>query len=281
VAEQQPVEHAEPPVPSARIQRQDDGGDGQPPARQALPLRESPTPPAPSAPGGPALAQALGDQVYARMVQGANLPRVNMTATGTRRGVQRQPSAGPEPLLLAEARGMSRSSPAQTPVLPQARIQRDFEPVGALDFTDTAMRPSAPQTSGVLPLAPPAVASARGARKAGITTTGVQSLPLAPTIQRHDEPDSDTTTTTTTRPRSNAISSNNYRPEVDNDDDDGDMGLVRLFSEDELDDDLDPDTPDVLDTSVSDDINLDELADKLLPYLKRLMKIERERYSPT
>ena len=51
---------------------------------------------------------------------------------------------------------------------------------------------------------------------------------------------------------------------------------VQLQYEDEG----DASTVDTPDTSISDEINLDELADKVMPYLKRLMKIERERYSP-
>src|SRR5205085_11846788 len=135
---------------------------------------------------------------------------LDMPATGTRSALQRKPGNGQALMPLAERpqpRGLARSSPANTPVLPQARIQRELEPAGAPSPVNsgTALWPSPTQSSGILPLAPPQVASASAARKAGITTTGVQALPLAPTIQRHDAPDSDTTVTT--RPRSNAISS--------------------------------------------------------------------------
>jgi hypothetical protein len=180
-----------------------------------------------------------------------------------------------------QPRGLARSSPANTAVLPQARIQREFEPAAAPPQVDSGspMWPSPTRTSGILPLAPPQVASASAARKAGITTTGIQALPLAPTIQRHDAPDSDTTVTT--RPRSNAISSGSFSPtDTDDEDDDGDMGLARLFEEDYVEDEIEEDTPLAPDTETTDGINLDELADKVMPYLKRLMKIERERYNP-
>ena len=71
-----------------------------------------------------------------------------------------------------------------------------------------------------------------------------------------------------------------YTPDDTDDDDDGDMGLVRLFEEDYAEEDIEEVTPDVPDTETTDGINLDELADKVMPYLKRLMKIERERYNP-
>ncbi len=282
-APSEPATEIEPPAErplAAKIQRNSDDGEGQVQARQAFPLREPPTPPALPA-RSEAAAHDLGDQVYARMVQGANLSHMDMPATGTRRAVQRRPGNGQAQMPLAvrpQPRGLARSSPATTPVLPQARLQREFEPAPAREDSGSPIWPSPTRTSGTLPLAPPQVASASAARKAGITTTGVQALPLAPTIQRHDAPESDTTVTT--RPRSNAISSGStYTPGVSDDDDD-DMGLVRLFAEDFETDEIDEDTPIAPDTEATDGINLDELADKVMPYLKRLMKIERERYNP-
>ena len=55
---------------------------------------------------------------------------------------------------------------------------------------------------------------------------------------------------------------------------------MRLFEEDYAEDEIEADTPVAPDTETTDGINLDELADKVMPYLKRLMKIERERYNP-
>jgi hypothetical protein len=181
-----------------------------------------------------------------------------------------------------QPRGLARSSPANTPVLPQARLQREFEAAPATQPGDSSspLWPSPARTSGTLPLAPPQSASPSAARKAGITTTGVQALPLAPTIQRHDAPDGDSSTITT-RPRSNAISTGStYTPDGSEEEDDDDMGLVRLFEEDYAEDEIEEDTPLAPDTETTDGINLDELADKVMPYLKRLIKIERERYNP-
>jgi hypothetical protein len=278
-AELPKAEAIEPPAPPpAKIQRQTEGGDGQPRARLAdMPLREPP-----AGPSEPA-ARDLGDQVYARIVQGANLSHLDMPATGTRPVAQRKAGNGHAPLPLAERpqpRGLARSSPASTPVLPQARIQREVEPAPGATRQDSGspLWPSPTTTSGTLPLAPPQVASASDARRAGITTTGVQSLPLAPTIQRHDAPESESTVTT--RPRSNAISTGSTYTPPTTDDDDDDMGLVRLFEEDYVEDEIEEDTPLAPDTETTDGINLDELADKVMPYLKRLMKIERERYNP-
>ncbi|MEP7357113.1 MAG: hypothetical protein ABI847_07725, partial [Anaerolineales bacterium] len=281
----EPAAPIEPPAtPRATVQRASDGDDGQPRARlAAMPLREPPAPPQSPAPSG-ANAGSLGDQVYARMVQGANLSHLDMPATGIRRAVQRQPALGLATMPLAERpqpRGLARTGPANTPVLPQARIQREIDGAPpAPEPSSSPLWPSPPRTSGTLPLAPPQVASASDARRTAMTTTGVQALPLAPTIQRHDAPESDSTVTT--RPRSNAISGGSPpMPTVtEDDDDDGDMGLARLFEEDFVEDEIEPDAPDVPDTEATDGINLDELADKVMPYLKRLMKIERERYNP-
>lgn len=147
--------------------------------------------------------------------------------------------------------GLARSGLAHTSVLPQARIQRDPEPVlPAAQSTGTV---------GTLPLAPPGLApenppgAAPANRVVGPATTPVQSLPLAPVVSREGANDT---------PKS---------------EDDTDVEMDDLVAG------LGMDSSDDLSGAMgegTDKVNLEELADQILPYIKRLMAIERERQDP-
>jgi hypothetical protein len=138
--------------------------------------------------------------------------------------------------------------------------------------------------SGTLPLAPAAPRSARTA----MMTTALQALPLAPTIQRLNGDETTTTTTTAPRVLSNGSdSARNGRDALEaHDAEERQLDELRWASETTIEDvepDVDVETPDEEPADEADptkEINLDELADKILPYIRRLMAIERERRHP-
>jgi hypothetical protein len=151
------------------------------------------------------------------------------------------------------ADSLARSSRVATPVLPQARIQRD-------EAGQTELRPSS-QPAGTLPLAPPAAAPAPAASiQRNATTTGQtrstsapsRTLPLAPVGQTTAKKDAKTETS--------------------------DKDKVDLLTGLKEDKDLDAAADKTSDEMK--EIDLDELADKVLPIVKRLIAIERERQDP-
>ena len=255
----------------AAIQRQPEapGGPG-----VAMPLRE-PTQrdSAPPASKQSALPQlSLGSQIYARGVKDARMNVMGPLATNLRRSIQRRPEprgqaytqtlpvAGPPPIT-----GLARSTTGHTSVLPQARVQRAADEAAQGQGAAPGMllaATAASEPAGTLPLAPPALAPEKPADVApGPSTrpaaTTVQRLPLAPVIQREGEANSERSVV--------AKSSASDR--------DGELDdLLKQLEKDEAsasDDDQD-----------DDKFDLDDLADKLLPYIKRMMAVERERQEP-
>jgi hypothetical protein len=211
------------------------------------------------------------------------MPRVNSLATGLRRSIQRQPGDQRPPMPLAgppQLRGLARTE-TYTSVLPQSRIQREPDFDGGPDRSGSSNRPGGMPT-GTLPLAPAAPASARTA----MSTTALQSLPLAPTIQRLDGDE----TTTTTAPRVVRNEFDSARSGRDamaaHDAEERRLDELRWASETTIEDvepDVEVESSDEEPADEADpikEINLDELADKILPYIRRLMAIERERRHP-
>src|SRR5579859_1784572 len=255
----------------AAIQRQPEapGGPG-----LAMPLRE-PTQPDNTPPGSEPSAPpqlSLGSQIYARGVKDARMNVMGPLATNLRRSIQRRPEprgqAQTQTLPVAglpPITGLARSTTGHTSVLPQARVQRAADEAAQGQGAAPGMllaATAASEPAGTLPLAPPALAPEKPADVAPSPSTRpaattVQRLPLAPVIQREGEANSERSVV--------AKSSASDR--------DGELDdLLKQLEKDEAsasDDDQD-----------DDKFDLDDLADKLLPYIKRMMAVERERQEP-
>jgi hypothetical protein len=153
--------------------------------------------------------------------------------------------------------GLARSSSLRTSVLPQARVQRDDEP--ERQPQNQLVPVTAP--TGTLPLAPPGPAPVnpnQGApaptpHTALVPSRSGPTLPLAPVISRDGGNGGSAPTTT-------------------EDNDTGGTDLDDLLSG--LEDDSEDDDED------EKGFDLDDLADKLLPFIKRLMAVERQRNEP-
>ncbi len=289
-AEPTPARGTPRPSQSPAIQRQADTSAAPSRARD-LPLRAPPTPiePRPVAPQAiqTKLATAqpqltLGSQVYARGVKDAQMPVVGPLATNVRGNIQRRPAASGRPQAppwaAAEAApilGLARSGSANTPVLPQARVQREATDNAPETLALTWPGSQANPPVGTLPLAPPGPAPDNSARTAtrpetqtnnqiapkpggaGMAVTAVQNLPLAPVIAREDGNTSTALTTT------------------DNSENDDRLSTLLAGLEDEVDSLADDEDYDPM-----QDIDLDQLANQLVPYIKRLLAVERERHEP-
>jgi len=194
-------------------------------------------------------------------------------ATNVRRSIQRQP-AGPapagaptvpangNPLIL----GLAQSAIQRTSLLPQARVQREDEP--NKEQPQNQLVP-VPPPSGTLPLAPP--------RPAPTTVNPNQSAP---------------TTSRELVPSQSAPSANlPLAPVIARDGGNGNAGPLALTATEEDDDTSDLDTlldelendaavDDETDDETKKGVDLDDLADKLLPYIKRMMAVERQRDEP-
>jgi hypothetical protein len=231
-----------------------------------MPLRQPPSQPGPQA--------AWGRQIYARGVRDATLAVIGPLATSVRHNVQRQvpvPGAAqprPEPLLV---RGLARSASANTPVLPQARVQRapdEAAPGQATLPLQPATAAAAAAPTGTLPLAPPTPAPAQPEKTPAVAriqawpatpiAPAVQRLPLAPVIQRAGEEGSSGGST------------------VSGDDLNQDEQLSRYLKGLRG----GPAPTSTANTSDDEERELDELATQLLPYIKRLLEIEKERLDP-
>ena len=246
-----------------------------------MPLRQPAAAPE-AEPSGPPASRppefSLGSQIYARGVRDAQM-NVFGALTTTRRSssVQRRPEAAgaAQALEPAPALSLARTSAARTPVLWQARVQRAYDDEPKTTTGDQAAAGLA-QAPLVMPLAPPGPApdnqppTEAQPASAAPTPAGAQppsaaprlervaasgNLPLAPVIARaggNGQPEATVTDTTAA-----ADSQGGAAPTAE---------------------DVTPATLDA--EAVVDQIDLDELADQLLPYVKRLMAVERERHRP-
>ena len=230
----------------------------------ALPLREPPAARGSAdrpVSGPPQLS--LGSQIFARGVKDARMAVMGPLATNVRRDIQRRSAAsapaGPGTLPVVGApltMGLARSASLHTSVLPQARVQREDEP--NRQPQNQLVPVTAP--TGTLPLAPPGPAPVNPNQGATAPTTSTAlvpsrpapSLPLAPVIARDGGNGNGTLTTT------------------EETDTGGDLDdLLSSLEDDSADDEED-----------EKGFDLDDLADKLLPYIKRLMAVERQRDEP-
>ena len=247
-------------TPPAAIQRQAEAPTLRGPAL-AMPLRESPAAGGPSS-DGPTNAPpqlSLGSQIYARGVKDAHMAVMGPLATNLRRNIQRRPAASAPsatqtlPVPGAPSiMGLARSAALHTSVLPQTRLQREDEPQNQ---PQNQLVPVS-QPTGTLPLAPPGPAPVNPNQSPPTPHTALapgrptQSLPLAPVIAREGG-NGNTPLTTTGN-------------DTDSDLSDLLAGLVDDVTD--LDDDED-----------MNGIDLDNLADQLLPYVKRLLADEQQR----
>jgi hypothetical protein len=218
---------------------------------------------------------SLGSQIYARGVKDARMAVMGSLATNVRRNIQRQP-AGPapagaptlpangSPLIL----GLAQSAIQRTSVLPQARLQREGEPNPEQPQNQLAR---VPPPSGTLPLAPPGPAPTTVNPNQTAPTTSREivpsqsapsaNLPLAPVIARDGG-----------NGNGNAGPLTLTATEEDDDTSDLDALLDELENDAAVDDETDDET--------KKGVDLDDLADKLLPYIKRMMAVERQRDEP-
>jgi hypothetical protein len=293
-----PAEAGPEPMPgAARLQR------SVLPARpEAAALRTAPLPlatgPAPSGPQ--AGLEALGSQVFRRVAGAARLNRVTSAAPSAGRIVRRKPqrrvaaqagrpSAAAAVLPLPEApslQDLARTSPISTPVLPQARIQASREePSGeaAGQPPATAAAQAAPAYN--LPLAPtgiqrdalPAESATASALAMAYSSTSTSSraqpavtmtygLPLQPVIQRQKDKPGD---------------------KVPGDDDEDDnkpqdsapSGSAKSSDGDKAKQDSTTTAQSAGDTGdeTASKPDLDELARQIVPLIKRMLAVERER----
>ena len=130
---------------------------------------------------------------------------------------------------------------------------------GAPTLTLPGAAPSAP--TGTLPLAPPGPAPERPAGatptphiQAGPAVTPVQRLPLAPVIQREGE---------LVKVESNQS-----------------QALVPVSNDSDLNKLLEEASEAASEDTEEDEVDLEDLATRLVPYVKRLIAIERERQEP-
>jgi hypothetical protein len=244
-----------------------------------MPLRQPAAPePAAGGPGaGQAIAEApalsLGRQIYARGIKDARMTLMGPLATNVRRSVQRQAAAagpvarpqgqtlaGPLPLM-----GLARSAAARTSLLPQARVQREGDERPAPQNQLVPYAPSRTEPTGTLPLAPPGPAPINPNQSPPTPTppstsprpsANSQALTLAPVISR-DGGESGTT----------SDSPSTAGNEIDRDLND----LLAGLEDDSVFDDV----------TDEDEIDLDNLAEQILPIIRRLLTIERERNQPT
>ncbi len=250
------------PTPPAAIQHQAETPASRGPSL-AMPLREPPADarPGPTPAGGASPQLLLGSQVYARGMKDARMAVMGPLATNVRHNIQRRPApsapVGTQTMPAAGAStilGLARSASLHTSVLPQTRVQREDE---APNQPQNQLVPVS-QPSGTLPLAPPGPAPVNPNQSAPTTSTALvpsrpaQNLPLAPVIARDS-------------------GNNNTQLETTGGGDSSD-DLDDLLSG--LEDDAD------LDDEDDKEVDLDDLADKLLPYIKRLMAVERQRDDP-
>jgi hypothetical protein len=247
--------------------------------RLAMPLRQ-PAAPEPGAAGAgvaQAIAEApglsLGSQIYARGIKDARMTLVGPLATNVQRrpaapgasaGSQVQTPAGPLPLM-----GLARSAAARTSVLPQARVQREQDERPGPQNQLVPYAPPRTEPSGTLPLAPPGPAPINpnpsqppqtpptppptSSPRPSVTS---QALTLAPVIARDGGENGSTSDSPSTA-----------GDEIDRDLND----LLAGLEDDSLFDDVTDD----------DEIDLDVLAEQILPIIRRLLTIERERNQPT
>jgi hypothetical protein len=260
---------------------------------------------------GPELS--LGRQIYARGVKDAQMPVFGALATNSRRTLQRNPAEPPAPGAAlpfgpSAITGQAQTTSGPTPVLPQARVQRLDNPNERTESTLTRPNGPALQELDALPLAPsepapenPLAPNAPPTRRWQPATPRINTPNLSQSLQQplvgegvvgQGQPEAPSTGGTwqratprmapsnlsgrlplapvVTRPRSNGQSES---PTTDD-----------TRESDELDDltsDEDDDTLETTDAnSAGEQIDLNDLADQLLPYIKRLMAIERDRHDP-
>jgi hypothetical protein len=215
-----------------------------------MPLREPPAAPRgpeASGPSGgrtttPSLQLSLGSQIYARGVKDARMAVMEPLATNVRGGVQRRPAAGPASLQTLPASGQ-----ALIMGLARSTLNTSVLPQTRVQREDDPQNqpqnqlvPVTPPT-GTLPLAPPGSAPVNGNPSPPTPT----STALVPSQSSQNLP---------------------LAPIVSRDAGNTERQMVTLGQNDD-----DEDTK---------GIDLDDLAEQLLPYIKRLMGVERQRDEP-